>query len=84
MTKRIQRCPWGRNPLNIKHHDDEWGVPCHDDRALCEMLILEGVPAGLSLVDDPGQSRELSPRLRFLRSKRNREIYGHGRPPPCC
>jgi DNA-3-methyladenine glycosylase I len=48
MTKDLQRCQWARNPLDIKHHDEEWGVPCHDDRALFEMLILEGAQAGLS------------------------------------
>jgi DNA-3-methyladenine glycosylase I len=42
------RCPWAHDPLNIRHHDEEWGVPCHDDRALFEMLILEGAQAGLS------------------------------------
>src|SRR5215469_5218888 len=46
--KQVQRCPWARNPLDIKHHDEEWGVPCHDDHALFEMLILEGAQAGLS------------------------------------
>jgi len=46
--KRVRRCPWARTPLDIKHHDEEWGVPCHDDRALFEMLILEGAQAGLS------------------------------------
>jgi hypothetical protein len=48
MTKHLQRFPWARNPLDIKHHDEEWGVPCHDDRALFEMLVLEGAQAGLS------------------------------------
>jgi DNA-3-methyladenine glycosylase I len=48
MTKHHQRCPWARNPLDIEHHDEEWGVPCHDDRALFEMLVLEGAQAGLS------------------------------------
>jgi DNA-3-methyladenine glycosylase I len=48
MTTDLQRCAWARGPLDIKHHDEEWGVPCHDDRALFEMLILEGAQAGLS------------------------------------
>ena len=44
----IARC-FGRNdPLYIKYHDTEWGVPNHDDRHLFEMLILEGAQAGLS------------------------------------
>ncbi len=43
------RCEWaGNDPLMIAYHDDEWGVPCHDDRALFERLILEGFQAGLS------------------------------------
>jgi DNA-3-methyladenine glycosylase I len=42
------RCPWARNPLSIAYHDQEWGVPVHDDRRLFEFLILEGAQAGLS------------------------------------
>src|SRR5947209_13120010 len=44
----IQRCTWARNELNIPYHDEEWGVPLHDDRGLFEFLILEGAQAGLS------------------------------------
>lgn len=44
-----QRCSWcGTDPLYVAYHDDEWGVPAHDDRHLFEMLILEGQQAGLS------------------------------------
>ena len=42
------RCPWATKPLDIAYHDTEWGVPLHDDRALFELLILEGAQAGLS------------------------------------
>jgi DNA-3-methyladenine glycosylase I len=43
------RCEWcGTDPLYVAYHDDEWGVPSHDDRHLFEMLILEGAQAGLS------------------------------------
>lgn len=42
------RCPWAQKPLDIAYHDTEWGVPHHDDRALFELLILEGAQAGLS------------------------------------
>ena len=43
------RCEWcGNDPLYITYHDDEWGVPVHDDRRLFEFLILEGAQAGLS------------------------------------
>jgi DNA-3-methyladenine glycosylase I len=43
------RCPWAdSSPAMRKYHDDEWGVPSHDDRHLFEMLVLEGAQAGLS------------------------------------
>jgi DNA-3-methyladenine glycosylase I len=43
------RCEWcGSDPLYVSYHDDEWGVPAHDDRHLFEMLVLEGAQAGLS------------------------------------
>lgn len=43
------RCPWaGSDPLYVAYHDEEWGVPLHDDRRLFEMLVLEGAQAGLS------------------------------------
>lgn len=42
------RCPWPTKPLDIAYHDAEWGVPLHDDRALFELLTLEGAQAGLS------------------------------------
>lgn len=45
MTKR---CDWAKNELAIRYHDEEWGVPIHDDRKLFELLILEGAQAGLS------------------------------------
>ncbi len=42
------RCAWPKSPLDIAYHDEEWGVPVHDDRLLFEFLILEGAQAGLS------------------------------------
>jgi DNA-3-methyladenine glycosylase I len=43
------RCEWpGSEPLNLEHHDLEWGVPSHDRRHLFELLTLEGAQAGLS------------------------------------
>ena len=43
------RCAWcGDDPLYVAYHDDEWGVPVHDDRLLFEFLVLEGAQAGLS------------------------------------
>jgi DNA-3-methyladenine glycosylase I len=48
-TDGLFRCEWaGSDPLMIAYHDEEWGVPCHDDRDLFERLILEGFQAGLS------------------------------------
>jgi DNA-3-methyladenine glycosylase I len=47
----VERCGWATSdPLYIAYHDDEWGVPEHDDRKLFEMLILEGAQAGLSWI----------------------------------
>src|SRR3984893_1983474 len=42
------RCPWATNDLSIRYHDEEWGLPTHDDTTLFEFLILEGAQAGLS------------------------------------
>ena len=42
------RCPWPTDEMYIRYHDEEWGVPVHDDRTLFEFLILEGAQAGLS------------------------------------
>ena len=42
------RCSWATTPLSISYHDEEWGVPVHDDTRLFEFLILEGAQAGLS------------------------------------
>jgi DNA-3-methyladenine glycosylase I len=44
----MERCAWPKTPLDIAYHDEEWGVPVHDDRLLFELLILEGAQAGLS------------------------------------
>ena len=42
------RCGWAVGELSIRYHDEEWGVPVHDERKLFEFLILEGAQAGLS------------------------------------
>ena len=47
-TDDERRCPWATDPLAISYHDDEWGVPLHDDRQHFEFLTLEGAQAGLS------------------------------------
>lgn len=45
----MTRCPWaGSDPLMVRYHDEEWGVPSWDERHLFEMLTLEGAQAGLS------------------------------------
>ncbi len=45
------RCPWcGEDPLYVAYHDEEWGVPVTDDRALFEKLVLDGFQAGLSWI----------------------------------
>ncbi|MGC2047542.1 MAG: DNA-3-methyladenine glycosylase I [Gallionella sp.] len=50
-VKNKRRCPWpGDDPLYCAYHDEEWGVPLHDDRRLFEFLILEGAQAGLSWI----------------------------------
>jgi DNA-3-methyladenine glycosylase I len=44
----MQRCEWATTEVMVDYHDQEWGVPVHDDRLLFEFLILEGAQAGLS------------------------------------
>lgn len=44
----MKRCEWPKNGLAVKYHDEEWGVPLHDDAKLFEFIILEGAQAGLS------------------------------------
>jgi len=46
--KQPVRCGWAKGERYIQYHDEEWGVPVHDDRTLFEFLILEGAQAGLS------------------------------------
>jgi DNA-3-methyladenine glycosylase I len=45
---QLVRCNWASNPLSIRYHDEEWGLPQHDDLVLFEFLLLEGAQAGLS------------------------------------
>lgn len=50
-SREIERCPWaGADATYIRYHDEEWGVPMTDDRALFEKLMLEGFQAGLSWI----------------------------------
>ncbi len=48
MASTVKRCWGNQTPLYTKYHDEEWGVPLHDDKKLFELLILEGFQAGLS------------------------------------
>jgi len=50
MTENIIRCPgdYQKDPLYLKYHDEEWGRPCHDERMLYEMFVIELFQAGLS------------------------------------
>jgi DNA-3-methyladenine glycosylase I len=51
IAKKLERCWWaGDDPLYQSYHDEEWGVPVHDDRLLFEFLVLEGAQAGLSWI----------------------------------
>jgi len=47
-SKTPIRCSWATNDLSIRYHDEEWGLPTHDETVLFEFLILEGAQAGLS------------------------------------
>ena len=47
-STNLVRCNWASNPLSLCYHDEEWGMPQHDDRILFEFLLLEGAQAGLS------------------------------------
>ncbi len=49
-TSNVKRCAWARDEISIAYHDNEWGVPLHDDRGLFELFILEGAQAGLSWI----------------------------------
>ena len=49
MVAKVRRCEWaGARELDVRYHDEEWGVPVHDDRLLFEFLVLEGAQAGVS------------------------------------
>ena len=48
MKPKPRGCPWAATEAMVRYHDEEWGVPVHDDRLLFELLVLEGAQAGLS------------------------------------
>ncbi|MCB8932640.1 MAG: DNA-3-methyladenine glycosylase I [Chthonomonadaceae bacterium] len=47
-SQAVERCAWAQGEAMARYHDEEWGVPLHDDRRLFEFLVLEGAQAGLS------------------------------------
>ena len=70
------RCAWldhfGKaTELDIKYHDEEWGVPIHDDRLLFEFLILEGAQAGLSWTTILKKREQLPQGLRSIRTRKS-------------
>ena len=48
IKQKVKRCAWIKDPLMMRYHDEEWGVPVHDDRKQFEFLVLESAQAGLS------------------------------------
>ena len=78
------RCPWTgiADAEYARYHDEEWGVPKTDDRALFEKLVLEGFQSGLSWLTILQEARQLPPRLRRLRCRAHRPLQGQGHCPP--
>ena len=70
----MPRCPWATTEPDIAYHDQEWGVPVHDDRKLFEFLILEGAQAGLSWIDDSQETGELSESVRWFSRGKDRAL----------
>lgn len=70
------RCRWANpgNPRYIRYHDEEWGVPVHDDRRLFEMLILEGFQAGLSWECVLNKQEAFPPGVRRFRLGQSRRL----------
>ena len=82
-TDGLHRCPWpGKDDaLYVAYHDDEWGVPEYDDRALYEKLDARRLP-GRPVVDhDPAQARQLPQSLRRLRAGKDRPLRRAARKP---
>ena len=61
-SKQTSRCHWAKSPLMIEYHDQEWGVPVHDDRKLFEFLDPRGRAGRIELGNDPQEARKLSAR----------------------
>ena len=72
----LQRCPWPKqDPLYVAYHDEEWGVPEYDDRALYEKLMLDGFQAGLSWITILRKRENFRARLRRFRSGKDRALH---------
>ena len=83
-AQEIVRCPWAgiAEPIYARYHDEEWGVPQPNDRALFEKLVLEGFQAGLSWLTILQEAREFPPRLPRLRSRAHRPLRRQGHRAP--
>ena len=69
----LLRCPWsGVDPLYVAYHDEEWGVPEYDDRAMFEKLVLDGFQAGLSWITILRKRPAFRTGVRRLRSQEDR------------
>ena len=70
------RCRWANpgNPRYIRYHDEEWGVPVHDDRRLFEMLILEGLPGRAFVGVRAEQAGGFPPGVRRFRLGQSRRL----------
>ena len=74
------RCPWpGQDPFYVAYHDDEWGVPEHDDRALYEKLVLDGFQAGLSWITILRKRENFRRAFDGFRAGKNRALHAEER-----
>ncbi len=64
LSLQVVRCDWASKDINIPYHDEEWGIPVHDERTWFEFLTLEGAQAGLSWDIDLAEKKSLSRALR--------------------
>ena len=79
------RCEWaGNDPLYVKYHDDEWGIPLHDDHSLFEFLILEGAQAGLSWLTILKKRENYRKAFHGFDPQKIAELFGDGCSAPSC
>ena len=75
VSDSVVRCAWsGEDPLYVAYHDEEWGVPEYDPRALYEKLVLDGFQAGLSWITILQEAREFPQSLPRFRSGEDRAL----------